>query len=132
MRRVEEFKIAVENGRDDSQGKPGFLGDIKWRMGREYRVGVFIVGWGCFCLVVGYFLSFAQHYRYKFRQSRKPNPGQESSIGVLPGRKENRAKDLRILQENNQSDESCSLYVPVNTNFGLNTYSSSNLTDRII
>lgn len=85
------------------------------------RVGVFIVGWGCFCLLAGYFLSFAQHYRYKFRKSRKPNPGQESSIGVLPGRKENRAKDLRILQENNQSDESCSLYVPNNTNFGLNT-----------
>lgn len=44
MRRVEGFKIVVENGRDDSQAKPGFLGNIKRRMGREYRVGVFIVG----------------------------------------------------------------------------------------
>lgn len=45
----------------------------EWDMNIEWGflllVGVF------FGLVAGYFLSFAQHYRYKFRKSRKPNPG---------------------------------------------------------
>ena len=43
---------------------------------------------------------------------------QDSSVVVLPGRKENRAKDLRILQENSQSDGPWHLYVPSNTDLG--------------